>query len=141
MGNYSKHKTMNILLYIWQLPQTLLGYILLLFWKQTGVLEYKGKTVRVCKTFPSGISLGYVIILNKYPYSKDTWNDVKHEYGHSVQSERCGWLYLFVIGLPSLIGNIWDRLFHSKWDKQKANEWYYNQPWEKGADKLGGVER
>ena len=131
----------DILLYIWQLPQTLIGYVLLLFWKQTGVLDYKGKTIRVCKSFPGGISMGYVIIVHQYPFDKDTWDYAKHEYGHSKQSEIYGWFYLLVIGLPTVLGDLWNKLFHSKWELNKVIEWYYNLPWEKGADKRGGVKR
>ena len=118
-----------------------MGYILLLFWKQTNRLVYKGKLIRICDTFPSGISLGKVIILKRYPNNESSWNGVKHEYGHSLQSEKWGWLYLIVIGLPSLLGNIYDRIFHSNWKYSDSCRWYYNQPWEKGADKLGGVVR
>ena len=125
----------NVLLYIWQLPQNLLGLLLLLFWKEQKSLVYKGVKVRVNDKFPSGISLGSVIILKRYPVGKIYWDAVKHEYGHTRQSLKWGWLYLVVIGLPSLLGNIYDRIFH------KGSDWYYNQPWEKSADNYGGVER
>ena len=124
-----------ILLYIWQLPQNLLGLILRLIWKPEKEMIYKGVKYSFTQSFPSGISLGEYVILKRYPFNKYTWNSVKHEYGHTRQSVRYGWFYLLVIGLPSLLGNIYDRIF------KKGSVWYYNQPWEKGADKLGGVER
>lgn len=130
----------NVLLYIWQLPQTLLGYLVLFFCKVEKTLDYHGVRVRVCK-FPGGISLGEVIIVSKYPTNQRLWNDVKHEYGHHLQSVRLGWFYLPLIGLLSLLGNIYDRVFHSGWSIEKSSKWYYSQPWEKGADILGGVER
>lgn len=123
------------LLYIHQLPQNLLGLLLTCFWKAEMTVNYRGTKVRINESFPSGISLGNYIIVKHFPISRHTWNSVKHEYGHSIQSKRYGWFYLPIIGLPSLLGNIYDRLFH------KSAQWYYNLPWEKGADNLGGVVR
>lgn len=140
--NLNNHKVMkDLLLYLWQLPQNLLGLILCYIYKAESILEYKGKLIRVNKSFPSGISLGNYIILQYYPFSKTGWDDVRHEYGHTIQSLYLGWLYLIIIGLPSLLGNIYDRLAHKKWEWKDRNSWYYNQPWEKWADKLGGVNR
>ena len=133
------------LLYIWQLPQNLVGLICLLIWKKTGMVVYNGMKIRICKTFPSGISLGNYIIVNKYPFGRENgWNDIKHEYGHHLQSLKLGCLYLLVIGIPSLLGNIYDRIFHTKengWTPEQSYKWYYNQPWEKWADRLGDVKR
>lgn len=131
----------DILLYLWQLPQNLLGLIVRLFYYKNNSLRYKDKLVRICSGFPGGISLGETIIVKRYPYDKETWNSVKHEYGHTVQSKKLGWLYLLVIGLPSGIGYLWDEWFHSKWDWRKSYYWYYNLPWEKQADEYGGVDR
>lgn len=134
----------KVLLYIWQLPQNLLGLILLLFWKQTDVFAYKDKTVHVCKNFPGGVSLGETIIVKRYPFNTEAWKDVKHEYGHSIQSLYLGWFYLLVIGLPSVLFNVYDRLFHhpkSNAESMIYYYWYYNLPWERWADKLGNVQR
>ena len=126
----------DILLYLWQLPQNLLGLILCLIYPDKFPTALKDVKVHVNQSFPSGISLGnYIIVKYVRP------NTISHEYGHHLQSLKWGWLYLIVIGLPSLTGNIIDRLFHKKWDWLKREQWYYNQPWEKSADKLGGVKR
>jgi len=135
----------NILLYIWQLPQNLLGLILIWYYKMIDgdrcykYDDYNGIEYWVSPSMPSGISLGKYVIF-KYEYREES-NSFKHEYGHTIQSKKLGWLYLIVIGLPSLCGNIYDRLFHSKWDYVKSSKWYYNQPWEKWADKEGKVYR
>ena len=132
---------MNIkesILWIWQLPQNLLGLGLLLWYKHEK--EYhrlNGRTFYYTTEMPSGISLGDYIIMNR----QDKKEGMKHEYGHSIDSRRLGPLYLLVIGLPSLLGNIYDRIFHKKWKPSDSVEWYYNQPWEKSADKNGGVDR
>ena len=128
----------EVLLYVWQLPQNLLGLLLLLFYKREKV--YHRLNCRVfyfTSEMPSGISLGKYIIMNR----EDREDGMRHEYGHTVQSVHLGWFYLFVIGLPSLLGNIWDRIAHQKWTYAKSYKWYYSQPWEKMADFYGGVNR
>lgn len=113
----------NILLYLWQLPQNLLGLVVIAF---TGAkrqcLVYRTDKYRF------GVSLGkYIIFGGCY-----TRTDIKHEQGHQKQSLYLGWLYLPVIGLPSVIGNLLYRVIDFD---------YYKQPWEAWADRLGGVER
>lgn len=123
----------NILLYIWQLPQNLLGLLVILFsrahtyWHKVWWTEYH-----------FGVSLGRYIILDITRFGEI---NVRHERGHQKQSLYLGWLYLIVIGLPSAIGNLYDRVAHKKWSYADRTKWYYNQPWEAWADKLGGVKR
>lgn len=131
------------ILYIWQLPQHILALILILAygaWKN-GTVLFKGRKYYYSDKISGGISLGEYIILS--PGGSDAFAQL-HEYGHSEQSRYLGPLYLLVIGLPSLVGNIYDRLFHTPkhgWSYGRSLKWYYNQPWEKWADKLGCVER
>lgn len=131
----------EILFYIWQLPQNLLGLILLLIYQKEKIYhKLNGRTFYYTTEMPSGISLGNYIIMNR----EDKEDGMKHEYGHTIQSRYLGWFYLIVIGLPSLLGNIYDRLFHTKsrgWTNKESYIWYFNQPWEKWADKLGKVDR
>ena len=111
---------------------------MLLWYKHEKVYHrLNGRTFYYTSEMPSGISLGNYIIMN-YEDKKD---GMRHEYGHSVDSRRWGHLYLLIIGLPSLLGNIYDRIFHKNWKWSDSCEWYYNQPWEKSADKNGGVDR
>ena len=123
---------LTILLYLWQLPQNLVGLVLRLFYKTRTKVPYKDKTIRVCNNFPGGISLGDTIFVSKYPNTKETWNTAKHEYGHSIQSKYLGWFYLFVIGIPSLL---W-ALIH-----KPSMGSYYNFYTEKWADRLGNTNR
>lgn len=128
----------EILLYLWQLPQNLLGLLLLLWYKREKVYHrLNGRTFYYTDEMPSGISLGNYIIMNR----EDREDGMRHEYGHSIQSRILGPLYLLVIGIPSACGNLFDRLFHKKWHWSKQMKWYYNQPWEKWADELGNVKR
>ena len=134
----------NLLLTLWQFPQLLLGLILI---KVTNAVERKicideRNHIYICyyhferntkfTKFISGVSLGKYILLSDNNNSITT---IKHEYGHSLQSEMLGILYLFIIGIPSSLGNLYARY------KNKSSEWYYKQPWEKWADELAGVER
>jgi hypothetical protein len=131
-------KFTEILLYIWQLPQNLVGLFLLLWYQHEKVYHrLNGRTFYFTTEMPSGISLGNYIIMNR----QDKEDGMRHEYGHSIDSRRWGPIYLLVIGLPSILGNIYDRIFHKKWKYSDSCEWYYNQPWEKSADKNGKVDR
>jgi len=138
---------MEILKYVWQLPQNLLALLLLAWYKILGDLERNREYApeKICLYFsrfmPSGISLGKYIILSGKYLKGYFGRTLDHERGHCRQSVMLGPLYLIIIGLPSLCGNIFSRVAHKKWPYQKRVDWYYNQPWEKWADKLGGVVR
>ena len=132
----------SILKFIWQLPQNLIALILLAF----NCKSYKKETINGINVyflkhlmFRSGISLGNFILLDslyaeeRYRYLLD--NTVKHEYGHQIQSLYLGIFYLIVVGLPSIFGNIWSRIFN------KDSKWYYSRYPENWADKLGKVQR
>lgn len=132
------NKTKEILLYIWQLPQNILGLIMLLFMKPYVSKEkYKGITYVVSKKMSGGISLGnYVILSNPYRDKKryqKVWN---HEWGHTRDSKMFGPLYLIAIGLPSLI---WAWMYGTI--IKPTTNGYYKFYTEKRADRLGGVER
>lgn len=129
----------EVLLYIWQLPQNLLGLILLAYYKHEQVYHrLNGRTFYYTTEMPSGISLGNYIIMNR----QDKKDGMKHEYGHSIQSRWLGPLYLLIIGLPSGIYNLIDQwIVTPKVGYKRATELYYSMPWEKWADKLGKVNR
>lgn len=129
----------EVLLWLWQLPQNLLGLLLLLIYKREK--EYhrlNGRRFYYTKEMLSGISLGNYIIMNR----EDRKDGMKHEYGHSIQSRILGPLYLIVIGLPSGLYNLIDRLVVEKavgWER--SIRIYYDMPWERWADVLGRVHR
>lgn len=117
----------KILLYIWQLPQNLLGLLLRSIYKGKDSM-YNDAIVRRSTKMRGGISLGKYIVISQWS-SKKT---VEHEYGHCRQSKYLGWLYLLVVGLPSIL--------HAALCKCRKHSYYDVYP-EKWADKLGGVER
>ena len=128
----------EILLYIWQLPQNLLGLFVMIFViPHYSKEKYKGITYVISEKMSGGISLGNYVILSKDLKNKNisskTWD---HEYGHTRDSRIFGPLYLIIIGLPSLI---WAGLY-GKIIKPSYNG-YYNFYTEKRADRLGGVNR
>lgn len=132
----------QILLYLWQLPQNLLGLFLVKILKAKKQ-RYKNIVFYSCDLARSGISLGQYIILDKIYlclHEQILKDSLLHEVGHSIQSKKLGWFYLLLVGLPSITRNIWDRLFHKNWDEQKRKRWYYKGYPEKQANILGGVK-
>ena len=142
-----KKETMRkkVLLFLWQLPQNVIGFLLTKLFRCVELyLNDEENDIRyfIATRFNkkwSGVSLGNYIIIAKMKYATET--TIKHEHGHQIQSQKLGLLYLLVIGLPSFFGNIYDRFAHWNWSRTKRLKWYYNQPWEKSADKLGKVNR
>lgn len=149
-------KTLKLILYfIWELPQNIIGAILLLivkifklYYKETEVSPWiifdKDRFFICCKDF--GVSLGFFI------FWRDSTDCRDHEYGHSLQSMMFGILYLPVIGLVSFIRAtyVWFSLtfISSKLTYaeqyhlgRKLTKWYYSGFPEDWADKLGEVER
>ena len=107
------------------MPQHLLALIMI---KVLKAKKEDGYYVYSSSSKISPFTLGQYIFVKRFTSEKCK----KHETGHSVQSKYLGPLYLIVVGLLSLIGNIIDRYFELD---------YYNLLWEKSADKLGGVKR
>lgn len=133
----------NILLYLWQLPQNLLGLILIAIYKPEEVLtQYNGNKVYFASKFPGGISLGKYSIVSKFYYSKNkdhalNTDTVLHEsVGHAKQSLMLGPLYLIAVGLPSII---WAWLYGPVIKPTKNG--YYRFYTEKWADKLADIKR
>ncbi len=125
------NKFLRILITIWELPQTLLAGSMIFFLgrKITGHESFKDARLFYVKKFPGAISLGRFIILNT-GYSSDE-KTKKHEYGHSLQSLYLGWLYIIIVGLPSII-----RAFAWKLLKLDSASYYRGYP-ENWANKLG----
>jgi len=131
----------NILLYIWQLPQNLIGSLLVKLFKcEKSRITHNGWVINYyfAENFLGGVSLGkYIIVRGKV--SRET---IQHENGHCKQSKYLGPLYLPVIGIYSAVFcNLWSRAFHKKWAIKEHQKWYYNRWTEKWADKLGGARR
>ena len=125
----------NFFLAIWQLPQIIVGIVMLaLFRNKTtytnpnnGVTVWNINSGRVFGT--ACFSTGPIIV---------TCEGVKestllHETGHSKQSIYLGPLFHIVISLPSICRFWYRRIFN------KSMKWYHSGYPENWADKLGGV--
>lgn len=123
----------NFLLTIWQLPQILIGWLILCFVNMNEVELINGRLIVYSKFMRGGISLGRVIIMGLRYHNDGVETDEKHEYGHIIQSQYLGWFYLLIIGIPSFL---W-ATFH----KGSMYSYYRDFYTERWADKLGGVVR
>lgn len=126
---------MQLIQWTWCLPQNLIGLFVLLYAKIKGykTTYYYGRKVYITRwKYSGGVSLGQFIFVSE----NDDEKTINHEYGHSMQSLCLGWLYLFIIGLPSIC---W-AAFGDKY-RAKHGMSYYDFFTERSADKLGGVER
>ena len=132
-------KTVSLLLaFTWELPQTLVALVFMLFFKTQGIAG-NSRIWRVhFSSFLTCASLGEFIFFAKRFVGGPSWEEtVRHETGHSVQSRIFGPLYLILIALPSSIWNLLSRM------DNRAGRWfaghYYDTPWEHGANVLGKV--
>lgn len=137
-------KIKQILLFIWQLPQNILGLILFWWYKRISTRThrdiYKGVNYLFTDKIEGAISLGNYVIVNyiHHSYRHSHWEDsekvIKHEYGHTRQSLMFGPLYILLIGYQSII--------HAGFHRFLCHGKDYHHFWtEKWADKLGGVKR
>lgn len=125
-----------------ELPQNLLGKLIIKITKAECNLYDKNNTC-FCYYLASrnfnkcwGVCLGEYIIVSYF-----NCNTLLHEWGHKQQSKKYGWLYLLIVGIPSITRNIWDKIAHRKWAYERRYKWYYSAWPEKQADELGGVKR
>ena len=133
----------NILLYLWQLPQNLVGLLLVAIYKpeRKHIID-NGNIIYFSTRMLGGISLGKYSLVNIGHYRHDIneslkRDTVRHEaIGHAKQSLYLGWLYLLIIGLPSIA---WAGIHRIK---RVAEKWsYYAFYTEKWADRIAGVKR
>ena len=126
----------KVFLVLWQLPQIIAARIYRLFLGKP-IMKYKYPdsdiTVFIKKSRDS-VSLGDTIFISRK--SQFNTNTIRHEYGHTKQSKYLGWLYLIVIGIPS-ITYVGLRRISPKL-KRKNYYKFYTEAW---ADKLGDVHR
>lgn len=116
----------RLALYVWQLPQNLLGWSL----KTVLRLKNEGDGIYHWKAW-SGLSLGDYIFVN----ARASDLMVRHEAGHRRQSVMLGPLYLLIIGLPSFA---WASLKTAGLFRDRDYYSFYTERW---ADRLAGIER
>lgn len=116
-----------ILLFIWQLPQNIIALLMMPFLGKLTLVKYD----KYCFAFEGekmlgAISLGSFIFLS--PYNAKQKTSIAHEYGHTTDSHKFGPLYLFIVGIPSIL-NAWFNF----------TECYYSWFPEKWANKNAGL--
>jgi len=119
----------NIIKYIWQLPQNLIGVIYKSLFATDSIHETEDYEV-LAHNNKGCVTLGRYIFVS--PYVNSTI--IQHETGHVKQSLILGPFYLLVIGLPSLV----HAAVHKKWCPSTLN--YYHFYTEKWANKLANLE-
>lgn len=124
------HVIVFILLFIWQLPQNIIAIVMLPFLGKLELISYK----KFCFAFKGskmrgGISLGTFAYLSP-SLSKKIPSIMHEQEGHTFDSKLFGPLYLFVIGIPSIM---WAWLGDS-------NKCYYDFYTERWANKHAGLE-
>lgn len=136
---------MKLIFILWELPQTIVGFVLSRFCKFER--KYNDVGVYSARWLPSSVSFGEFVLVKTSGTELGArlgWfylNIIKHEYGHSLQSRMLGPLYLLAVGVPSILRNLYDRLFHRRWTALARDGWYYGSYPENWADKLGGMKR
>ena len=101
----------NIIMYLWQLPQNIIGAILFCIYSTFSdvIVVDEGASVSVYTSIKGGLSLGAFNFLQKGYYrnpSNYVTKTILHTKGHRKQSRILGPLYLLVIGVPSLIWGV-----------------------------------
>lgn len=100
---YLKGVSYFVLQCTWGFLQSPIGLILFFRFIKCQHSLYHGSVVTYHNGNFGGVSLGLFIFVNGSRGEKAINEMRVHEYGHTVQSLLLGPLYLFVIGIPSLI--------------------------------------
>jgi len=129
------------LLFLWELPQNLLGILVFVTMKVRGSTRKveRNKHHLCIETQKTGVSLGWFVF---WTPSGNRFSNIKndcllHELGHARQSVFLGPLYLVIIGIPSLARVFYGRTY--RWKHGFGWPAYFNGFPENWADNLGGI--
>lgn len=128
---------LNILLGIWQLPQILVGLVMLAIFRNKTSYTNPHNHITVWNinchhAFGTACFSTGPFIITCDDYVED--EILRHETGHSLSSIRTGWFYHIIVSIPSVC------LFWYKRRKKKDQKWYYSHYPENWANKAGGVD-
>ncbi len=128
---------------VWEAPQTALGAVVLATEAaRMRIVSFEIEDGRLLvESKGTGVSLGHVVFWTR---QSNRWHELDlrnraHELGHTKQSRMLGWLYLPVVGLPSISRAAY-ALLHRELTGRPWTRYYEGYP-EKWADRLGGVMR
>lgn len=120
----SKHKNIqDIIMYIWQLPQHVVALFIMgiLFFDLIYTKRVLDKRIVYIRCIWGCFSLGDYLFV--HPNSNK--GDLIHLLGHSKQSVRFGWLYMVIVGIPSLLHYIIWRMLGKRWLYNR----FYTERW------------
>lgn len=137
----------------WGLPQTLLGFLLFLYWlpRAKNRCLYHGAVVTEW-TAGGGISLGLFVFVSekasRYMLNgremtpEESKSAVRvHEYGHCIQSLLLGPAYLLLVGLPSYLWANLPALRKLRREKDLSYYAVYPENWANALDERATGER
>lgn len=107
---------------IWQFPQILVALIMMPFIGKLKLIRKENYCwIFEASKMSGGISLGCFIFLSPYSAKKEA--SIRHELGHVKQSHILSWLYLLIIGIPSIIWAVVndDRCYYSFYTESWSN--------------------
>lgn len=134
MVYHSKMKKIKrIILYIWQMPQNLLGWGMTFLLGNDLLCRFTDDGMRyyLQNRFQGGVTLGEYIFVRT-----DEERRVRHETGHVHQSRLLGPFYLIVVGIPSLIHAALNNRLGCCRRSKRGYSHFYTERW---ADKIAGL--
>ena len=112
----------------WELPQSILGNVLAHSYNMLSDIEVDSNYGIVTIAGATGssdnnraVTIGHYSMGPNNYYPKFTDNMFVHEYGHYIQSQYFGPLYLVCIGGPSLFGTTNNKEYKHRWFEVNAN--------------------
>jgi len=131
------------LLFVWELPQNLLGLYNLRRQQRRNLIEsirFDNERWMVQLKDGHPISLGLFVFWadERSRFVTDANTNLRHEYGHSIQSRILGPLYIPIVGVASVL-----RAYYAGWYRRRyGRNWgrYYEGFPEAWADHLVGVK-
>ena len=119
----------------WGILQNIVGSCIYLFFRIKGCphFKYQGALVTLWNIKSGSMSMG------RYLFMDPSWKPynhrlLSHEYGHTIQSLMLGPLFLFVVGIPSIL---WAGLPYFEKMRKEKHMSYYDAYQEKWANHLG----
>lgn len=150
-GAENPHPILIAVLFLWQLPQNVVGLLVLLYaFARPALCPRKTQTVPPILSFERGrlfvqgrigVSLGQFVFwfgMRKTEGLGVSTVNKEHEYGHSLQSAMLGPAYLLIVGLPSALRALYSRRCYRR--HGRGWERYFHGFPEYWADRLGKVD-
>lgn len=134
----------DLFLAVWELPQNALGAAVLAVSRATGRVRAteRAKDRLFVEVSGFAVSLGWFVFWSGETTTRWFHIDAAvrdHEYGHTFQSRWLGPLYLPIVGVPSVLRNVYAFAYREvagvRW------QGYFDGFPERWADRLGGVDR